>query len=281
MANARHDRSSSMPEPTGPTSPNAETETPLPALAQYGITLLLVAAAALLAFIASQFVPAPGLTLIFVLPVVIAGTAFGWGPSVAAIAASILTFDFFFTQPYLTLQMTEPSEIWAAGLLLITAAIVSGVTWQSRQRAFEARRAAAQAEALQSLAHAIIQGAPQAEIIQAAARALSRIFVAPAAILSQIDGRLRVEVIVGAAELSEAETEAAARAMAARSHMRGQTYPNDRSRFDFWPVATATGCRFVLGVDFGRSPYDRPADPDRFIEIVGAYIAINLASTGR
>jgi K+-sensing histidine kinase KdpD len=42
-------------------------------------------------------VPAPGLTLIFVLPVVIAGTAFGLGPSVAAIVASVLAFDFFFT----------------------------------------------------------------------------------------------------------------------------------------------------------------------------------------
>jgi K+-sensing histidine kinase KdpD len=253
----------------------------LPAMAQYAITLLLVAAAAFLAFVASSVVPAPGLTLIFVLPVVIAGTAFGLGPSVAAIVASVLAFDFFFTQPYLTLRMTDPSEIWAAVLLLITAAIVSTVAWQSRQHALEARRAAAQAEELRLLAHAVIQGAPQPQIIQAAATTLSRIFGAPAAIFSQVNGLLRVEATAGNAELFEAETEAAKGALAASSHMRGQTYPHDQSRFDMWPVATATECQYVLGVDFGRAAYERPADADRVVEIVAAYVVTNLARARR
>lgn len=253
----------------------------LPILVQYGTALLLVAVATVLAFVASQLVTAPSLTLIFVIPVVIAATSFGWGPSVAAIVSSILAFDFFFTQPYFTLRMTEPSEIWAAGLLLVTAAIVSSVAGQSRRRALEARRAADQAQALQALAHAVIEELPQKEIIQAAATALSRIFAAPAAIFSETDGRLRTEAIAGKAVISEAESEAAKAALEIRKHVLGETYPNNRSKFDFWPVATPTTCRYVLGVDFKSSAYERPSDPERFIEIVAAYIAANLASSAR
>ena len=93
---------------TGSDARIARTESLLPILAQYGVSLGLVAAATFLAFVANTVVPAPGLTLIFVLPVVIAGTAFGLGPSVAATLAGVLAFDFFFTQPIYTFRMTRP-----------------------------------------------------------------------------------------------------------------------------------------------------------------------------
>lgn len=258
-----------------PLNEGADGARGLPILVQYGAALLLVAVATLIVFVASQVVAAPSLTLIFVIPVVIAATSFGWGPSVAAIVASILAFDFFFTQPYFTFRMTEPSEIWAAGLLLVTAAIVSTVAGQSRRRASESRRAAEQAQALQALAHAVIEDRPQQEIVQAAATALSRIFAAPAVIYSETEGRVRAEATAGEAEVSDVETEAVTSTLETRSHLRGETYPNDRSNFDFWPVATPTG-RYVLGVDFKSSAFERPSDPERFIDIVGAYVVSNL-----
>lgn len=248
---------------------------PLPILVQYGAALLLVAVATVLAFVATQVVAAPSLTLIFVIPVVIAATSLGWGPSVAAIIASILAFDFFFTQPYFTFRMTEPSEIWAAGLLLVTAAIVSTVAGQSRRRASESRRAAEQAQALQALAHSVIEDRPQQEIVQAAATALSRIFAAPAVIYSETKGGIRVEATAGNAAVSDAEAKAVTSTLETRLHLRGETYPNDQSNFDFWPVATPTG-RYVLGVDFKNSASERPSDPERFIDIVGAYVVSNL-----
>jgi two-component system sensor histidine kinase KdpD len=196
---------------------------------------------------------------------------------VAATVASVLAFDFFFTQPYMSLRIADPSDIWAAGLLLVTAAIVSTVAWQSRQHALESRKAAAQADELRLLAHAVIEGASQAQIVQAATTAIGRIFGGPAAIFSETDGRLRVEATTGNAELSEAETEAAKGALAHGIHIRAETYPQERSRFDMWPFATSTQCRYVIGVDFGRAAYERPADADRLVEIVAGYIVANLA----
>jgi K+-sensing histidine kinase KdpD len=257
--------------------PDSDTEARLPLMAQYAITLLLVAAAAFLAFPASSVVPTPGLTLIFVLPVVIAGSAYGLGPSVAATVASVLAFDFFFTQPYLTLRITDASDIWTAGLLLVTAAIVSTVAWQSRRHALEARRAAAHAEELRLLAHAVIDGGSQAQIVEAATAAVGRMFGAPAVILSDTGGRLRVESTAGDAQLSEAETDAARGALTHGIHMRANTYPYEQSRFDMWPVATSMGCQYVVGVDFGRAAYERPSDADRLVEIVTGYVVGNLA----
>jgi K+-sensing histidine kinase KdpD len=253
----------------------------LPILLQYGASLVLVAAATLVAFVAYNVVAVPDLTLIFVLPVVVAATTFGWGPSVAAVITSVLAFDFFFTRPYFTLRMTDPSEIWAAALLLVTAAITSAVAGQSRQRAFEARRAADQAQALQDLAHAVIGERSQKEILQAAATALSRIFAAPAAIFSATDGRLRTEAVAGGATVAEGESKAAKHVLEIQTHVLGDTYPNDQSRFDFWPVATPTACRYVLGVDFKNAAHERPSDPERFTDVISAYIVSHLTSAER
>ncbi|MBS7702650.1 DUF4118 domain-containing protein [Chelatococcus asaccharovorans] len=274
MPNAANESRVSILTPLSSTSDlPAASARRLPALAQYGVALLLVAVATFFAFIADRVVTAPTLTLIFVIPVVVAATSLGWGPSVVTVVASVLAFDFFFTQPYFTLQMTEPSEIGAALLLLATSAIVSTVAAESRRRALDARRAADQAQALQALAHTIIEDRPQKEVVEAAATALSRIFAAPAVIFSETDGRLRQEATTGGAVVSEVEAKAAENALNAHMHLRGETYPNDDSTFDFWPVANGAGRRYVLGVDFESSPFERPPDPERFIEIVGAYLA--------
>ncbi|HEV7334451.1 MAG TPA: DUF4118 domain-containing protein [Bosea sp. (in: a-proteobacteria)] len=274
MPDAANDRGESFPTPlSSATDLRSESAGPLPALAQYGVALLLVAVATFFAFVADRVVTAPTLTLIFVIPVVVAATSLGWGPSVVAVVASVLAFDFFFTQPYFTFQMTEPSEIAATLLLLVTSAIVSTVAAESRRRALAARRAADQSQALQALAHVIIEDRSQKEVVDAAATALSRIFAAPAVIFSETGGQLRQEATIGGAVVTEAEIKAAENALNAQTHLRGETYPNDDSTFDFWPVANSTACRYVLSVDFKSSRFERPPDPERFIEIVGAYLA--------
>lgn len=265
------------------TTVDADPGMSLPAVVQYGLTLAMVIAAVFLAWAASQAVPAPGLTLIFVLPVVVAGTAFGLGASLFAGALGLLAFDFFFTPPYFTFRMTDPSDIWAAVLLLLTAGIVSSVSWTARQRALDARRAADRARALQAMAHAVIEGASEREVVQAAATALGAIFAAPAAVLARRDGTLTVQATTPGATLSAAEIQATRAAADACAPARAETYPHVQSRFDFWPVAVGRETRFVLGVDFSHGDEPMPPDSDRFVEIVSGYLAmvrVTVARTG-
>jgi K+-sensing histidine kinase KdpD len=244
-----------------------------PLAGRYALSLVLVALATLLGFVVAPQVAAPNVTLIFVLPVVVAASAFGWGPAFAAVAASVLSFDFFFTEPKYSLAIASPSDIWAAALLAVTASMVSAVAADARRRALDARRAVEQARALQSVAHAVIEARPRPEIVQAAATALSVIFRAPAAIFLQHGEVLDLAATAGGAAVGWAEEDAARGAASALTPMRAETYPFEASAFDVWPVTSPDGGRYVLGVDFGHGEADRPGDPERFIEAVGAYLA--------
>jgi two-component system sensor histidine kinase KdpD len=239
-----------------------------------------VALAAAIAFGVEDQVGAPNVTLILVLPVIAAATAFGWGPSLAAIVASVLAFDFLFTEPRYSLVIASPSDIWAAGLLLAIATIVSAVAAESRRRQLAAGRAAEQAQALQTLAHVVIQAGPDPEILAAAATALNQIFRAPSVIYMRQGPALRPVASAGGARMTAAEEEAAISARDSGLRSRAETYPYAASEFDFWPVESSGDCRWVLGVSFMNSGRARPEAPDRFIEIVGAYLAAALAHPG-
>ena len=270
---------SSIVEPASAAIPEGGIYRPalgrLPLAAQYTLSLVFVALATVLAFVVENLIAAPNLTLIFVLPVVVCATAFGWGPALLAAVAGVLAFDFFFTQPYYSFRIASPSDLWAAGLLLVIAAIVSSVAAEGRRRAVEARQAAEQAQALQGLAHVVIKGWPEGEILKAAASALNRIFRAPAVIFLERGGRFTEVARAGGATVGEAEEEAARGSLSTQVHTQASTYPYDRSQFDFWPVASA-GCRCVLGVDFSRAERERPAEPQRFVDVVGGYLAAAL-----
>lgn len=245
-----------------------------PLAVQYLAAVLLVAAAVLLGFVVENLIAAPNLTLIFVLPVIIAATSFGWGPALAAAVLGVLSFDFFFTAPYFSFRIASASDIWAASLLLVIAAVASSVAAEARRRAVEARSAAEQAQALQALAHAVIEGRSEAGIVEAAATALNRIFRAPSVVFMDRDGALRPVARAGGADLGPADEEAARGALDTHLHVRAGAYPYDRSSFDFWPVVAPNGCRCALGLDFSRADRDRPEAPEPFVEAVAGYLAV-------
>ncbi len=250
----------------------------LPLIAQYGLAVVFVALATGLAFLVQHLISAPNVTLIYVLPVIISATLFGWGPSLLAVAVGVVAFDFFFTEPYYSLTITSPSDIWAAVLLFVIASIVSSVAAQSRWRAMEAREAAERAQALQALAHTVIEGRPHSQILQAAATALHRIFRAPAAILMQRrENHIDVVATAGSAKITEADRKAARGALSSHENTRGDTYPYVGAYFDFWPISTPAGCNCVLGVDFAHAARERPDSAEQIIEVIAAYVTAAFA----
>lgn len=261
------------PNGTVSNSLRPQTGERLPAPARYAVSLALVVVTTILAFVVEHLIAAPNLTLLFVLPVVISATSFGWGPSLLTVAASTIAFDFFFTEPRLSLAIASPSDLWAAALLLVTAGIVSTVAAESRRRAREAQRAAEQAEALQALAHLLITGRPIEEVVEAAAMALNRSFRAPAAILAAEGDGLQPLALAGGARLEGADRDAARTALESNAPTRAGTYPDDAASFDFWPLKAASGRRYALGVDFTRADESRPEAAGRTVELIGAYLA--------
>ena len=100
--------------------PESDGETP--AWLRYVLSLLMVGAATVVAVIVDQVVHVPNLSLIFVLPVVIAAVSFGWKPAMSAAVAAVLAVNFFLTAPRYSLSVADPANAWGLGLLLVTAA---------------------------------------------------------------------------------------------------------------------------------------------------------------
>jgi K+-sensing histidine kinase KdpD len=261
-----------------PATLTSAREAATPATLRYGVPLLLVGIGVVLGEGFERLVSTANVTLFFVLPVVIAGASFGWGPALTTTLAGVLAFDFFFTEPRYSLAIASPADICDAALLLVIAAIVSAVSAESRRRALEARRAADRAEALQTLAHAVIESRPEREIARIAAKTLNRIFGSPAVIFREMDGRLDLIAGAGPTEVDAADEDAARVSASSHAPTRAEAFPAEEASFDFWPVAAGPGRNFVLGVDFSSSKEERPAAATRFVEMIGGYLAASPAA---
>ena len=244
--------------------------------AAYALSLTLVATATLAAVLVDEVQAIPNLSLVFVLPVVIAGVSFGWGPALAAAVTGVAALNFFLIAPRYTFHVADPANLWALALLLITAAIVSAVAAQSRRRAMEAWKAADHATALQTLARALVAATDRQAAAAASAEALARLFKAPAVALLHDGESLSVAAEVGGAQFSAADEEAARWALASRLPTRGGAYPVEAATFDFWPVVTSQRQQAVIGVRISLDETGRPDNPERLVEIVSGYLAVAL-----
>jgi two-component system sensor histidine kinase KdpD len=261
--------------------PAADPVTSLPAGARYAVSLVFVAVATGAAQVLESRIGDRNLSLVYVLPVIVAASAFGLGPSLLATAAGVLAFDFFFIEPKYSLAIASPADLWAAGLLLVIATVASAAGAESRRRALAANEAAQRARALQALAHVVVQSGTLTEVVSEAAIALHKIFHAPAVIFIRGMGECRGVASAGMPQLTPSEIAAANWVRSAALATRAEKYPFGTSLFDFWPVGGPGTCECVIGVGFASSGRPRPAEADRFAEIVSGYLAVALERSGR
>lgn len=241
---------------------------------RYLASMAMTAAATVMAVGVETRVTIPNLSLVFVVPVIIAGVSLGLGPSLCSAILGALAFNFFLTEPRYSLAVDDPSNIWAIGLLLVVGLIVSGVAFTSRQRAIEAARLRRQATVLQGYSRDVVAADNTNAIVSITSQALAALFRVPVVVMLVTEGRVVSFEQVGDAEPQEAELEAARSSLATGTVMRGDVYPNLASRFDFWPVQTAEGPNAVIGLAF--DPDERPAAPDTLVNIVVRVLALVL-----
>jgi two-component system sensor histidine kinase KdpD len=113
---------SGEPETGGPVK--AREFGPHRPLDRYALGLLLVAIATALGFLFHGFIAPTNLVMIYLLAVVVAAIRLGRGPSILVSVLSVLSFDFFFVPPYLTLAVTDTEYLLTfAGFLVVGFAI--------------------------------------------------------------------------------------------------------------------------------------------------------------
>jgi K+-sensing histidine kinase KdpD len=234
----------------------------------------MTAIATVVAISVDNKVTIPNLSLVFVVPVIIAGVGLGFGPSFCSAVLGALAFNFFLTEPRYSLAVDDPANIWAIGLLFVVGLIVSGVAFTSRQRATEAALLRRQTTVLQSYSRDVVAADNTTAIVSLTSQALTTLFQVPVVVMLVTEGRVVSLKQVGDIEPQEADLEAARSSLETGTVVRSGIYPNLASRFDFWPVKTAEGQNAVVGLAF--DPDERPSTPDVPVDIVVRILALVL-----
>lgn len=266
-------------KPLPGTNPTLDSETFLRSAAAgtlvgYLAAVAMTAAATFIAVAVDTEVTIPNLSLIFVVPVIVAGLSFGLGPSLCSAVLGALAFNYFLTEPRYTLVVDDPANIWAIALLFLVGLIVSAVAFTSGRRAIDAAWLKRQAIVLQGYSRDVAPTRDPKAIVTATSRALAALFEVPAVVILMPKGEVDSVSKAGDIDLGEADLEAARSSLAAGVGARAGVYPDLASRFDFWPVATASGQNAVLGLAF--DPDNRPAAPERAVDVVAAVLALAL-----
>ena len=251
--------------------PVSELAPEAPAVLGYLVSVAMTAVATVVAVGVDSAVTIPNLSLIFVVPVIVAGVGFGLGPSLCSAILGALAYNFFLTEPRYSLVVDDPANIWAIGLLFVVGLIVSGIAFTSRRRAMDSARLRRQATVLQGYSRDVVATDNTKAICAITASALAALFQVPVVVILVTEGKVVSVERVGGVEPQEADFEAA-QSLATGTVVRAGVYPS-ASRFDFWSVATAVG-QAVIGLAF--EPDERPSAPDTLVDIVGGILALAL-----
>jgi K+-sensing histidine kinase KdpD len=216
----------------------------------------------------------PNLSLVFVVPVIIAGVSLGLGPSLCSAILGALAFNFFLTEPRYSLAVDDPANVWAIGLLFVVGLIVSGVAFTSHRRGTEAALLRRQVTVLQGYSRDLDAADNTKAIVSITSQALAALFQVPVVVMLVTEGTVVYLERVGDLEPQKAELEAARSSLATGTVVRGGIYPDLASRFDFWPVKTAEGQNAVIGLAF--DPDERPSAPDALVDIIKSVLALVL-----
>ena len=251
--------------------PVSELAPEAPAVLGYLVSVAMTAVATVVAVGVDSAVTIPNLSLIFVVPVIVAGVGFGLGPSLCSAILGALAYNFFLTEPRYSLVVDDPANIWAIGLLFVVGLIVSGIAFTSRRRAMDLARLRRQATVLQGYSREVVAADNEKAIAAITSSALAALFQVPVVVILVTEGKVVSVERVGGVEPQEADFEAA-QSLATGTVVRAGVYPS-ASRFDFWSVATAVG-QAVIGLAF--EPDERPSAPDTLVDIVGGILALAL-----
>ena len=247
-----------------------------PIVVRYLAAVIMTVLAAIVAIGLDSQVTIPNLSLIFVIPVVVASVTVGLGPALCSAVLGALAYNFFLTEPRYSLEVEDPANIWAIGLLFVVGCITSAVASIARREADAASLLRQQAAVLRLYSREASSGystsiaANTANTLEALFRVPTVVILMSEAAENIIEKRGRIE------SLNKAEIQAAQASLANRRPVVAGVYPFDASRFDFWPVLTAAGRKAVIGLAF--DPDERPTTPETLVEIVGNVFAIALDS---
>ncbi|MBA76004.1 MAG: two-component sensor histidine kinase [Tistrella sp.] len=212
-----------------------------------------VAAAALVSTLVEMILPLPNVSLVFLIAVLVVAVRGGLWPSIAASVLSFFAYNFFFTVPHHTFQVSRTEDILTIVFFLIAAALTGNLAGRLRERVQAERQAARRVGNLYDFARKAAGAADVDDVAWAVVSHVARTLQCDAVLLlPEPDGGLRI----GAGFPPEDRLTPANRAAAewAWRHERPAGWSSDTLPASDWlfvPMKAARGPVGLVGVSFG------------------------------
>ena len=231
-------------------------------------------ATAIGAFVNAQF-SLPNISLLFVVPVLIAATRHGLVPSLWVTGLSVMAYNFFFLAPLYQFAIADPANIVALVFLMVVAIVASALATRARAQTQSARREARTTAELYTFSRKIAGVIDLDDLLWIVVTHLARLLNAEIAILMPHDGKLDLRAAFppdGA--LTDSDLAAARWAWdAERPTGRGtDTLPGVRWLFE--PIRTSRSAIGIVGVLTLGEGRELSAPERRLLEAVGNQAAV-------
>ena len=227
----------------------------------YGTTAVVCAVCSFLGWICHKLgLAEANVVMVFLVGVAVVAARLGRGPAIVAAIVSVLSFDFFFVQPYLTFAVSDTQYFITFGVMLGIGLLISELTAQLRSRLAASQRQEQRTAQLYRMTRQLSELAGTDFLVNTAGRQLADIFAGEVVVLlREPDGSLQLRFGSESTDRRASGQYFVARWVSDNVHPAGlgtDTLPNATAFFV--PMVGSQHTIGVLGV--------RPKDPNRFLD---------------
>ena len=223
----------------------------------------------------------PNISLVYVVPVMVAAARHGLVPSLWVSTLSVLSFNFFFLPPLYQFTITDPANVLALFFFMFVAVVASALGTRTRAQAEAARREARTTAELYGFSRKIAGVIDLDDLLWIVVTQLARLMGAEVSILMPEKAPAETgKLVLRAAfppdsEFTEADLAAARWSWdAERPTGRGtDTLPG--GRWLFMPIRTSRSSIGVIGV-LSKAETGLPAPARHLLEAVGNQAAVAI-----
>ncbi|MFO1081590.1 MAG: sensor histidine kinase KdpD [Reyranellaceae bacterium] len=267
-------------EAATPPSPGSRLAKPPLTPGPYLEGLLSMALATAVGRLIDSWIVLPNISLVYVVPVLIAAARHGLVPSLWVAGLSVLAFNFFFLPPLYQFTINDPANVVALVFFMFVAVLASALAARTRTQTESARREARTTAELYAFSRKIAGVTDLYDLLWIVVSHLARLLGAEIVILMpdpEHAGRLGPRAAFPPdSEFGEPDL-AAARWSWDADHPTGRgtdTLPG--ARWMFMPIRTSRAPVAVIGVLSRKPPGEIGAADRRLLEAVGNQAAVAI-----
>ena len=194
--------------------------------------------------------------LLYIPPVLALAAYWGLWPALAAAAGSALAYNFYFTAPYRTFQMSNPADVVTVAVLFIVAAVTSQLAGMLRRQARLAAAHAARNATIAGFARRLLSCTSENEIAEVTVHELSRLFACNAVLMTGEDCPKPVASAPADVMLAPSDFAAAAATLSTGEPAGRGVRRLDLADWQFRPIASNRAVMAAAGIarDDGSPP---------------------------